>query len=233
MSDRVAFGEAVEELSLAHEAHTSLCDPFLRVLPVDGVSISTLGAPFGTETVCATDELSARLDELQFDLGVGPCWDALATRHPVLVTDIRGEEGAKWPTLFEAIGAADVRAVYAFPLLVGSLTIGAVSLYSRTKQRLDDAKRLDTLLLANIAARQVLRSVLAEQTLKSNGDEDEGFSRRIVHQATGMVLAQLNLSAADALLILHGHAFSEGRTVREVATKVVARELDLSSPYKL
>ncbi|TFC66016.1 hypothetical protein E3O54_12100 [Cryobacterium sp. TMT2-4] len=54
-SDRQSFGLAVEELPNANLNSTHLCSPFLRVLPVTGVAISTLGAPFGAETVCASD----------------------------------------------------------------------------------------------------------------------------------------------------------------------------------
>ncbi|WP_370443705.1 hypothetical protein [Cryobacterium sp. M23] len=44
-----------------------------------------------------------------------------------------------------------------------------------------------------------------------------------------MVLAQLNVGASDALLILQGYAFSHARTVREVADDVVARRVDFTS----
>ncbi|TFB54867.1 hypothetical protein [Cryobacterium sp. Sr3] len=50
-SDRQSFGLAVEELRNAHLNSTHLCSPFLRVLPVTGVAISTLGAPFGASDV--------------------------------------------------------------------------------------------------------------------------------------------------------------------------------------
>ncbi|WP_144713115.1 hypothetical protein [Curtobacterium pusillum] len=49
-------------------------------LPVDGVAISTLGAPFGSETVSASNAFAARLDEVQLDLGEGPIWQALRFR---------------------------------------------------------------------------------------------------------------------------------------------------------
>lgn len=227
--DRLDFGAAVEELSRAHERQTSLFRPFLRVLPVTGAAISTLGDPFGTETVCASDRHAARLDELQFDLGEGPCWDSLSLRRPVLVTDIRRSTTPAWPALLEAIDDVDVRAVYAFPMMVGSLSIGAVDLYSRKPGTLSETQVLDAAMLTSVAARQVLRRALAAQTLKTDAADDEGYSRRVVHQATGMVLAQLNVSAADALLIIHGHAFSNGRTVREIATDVVTRRMDFSS----
>jgi hypothetical protein len=122
-----------------------------------------------------------------------------------------------------------VHAVYAFPLSLGSLDIGVVSLFSNRSGGLSSAQIIDAEVLMNIAAVQVLRRSLSYQTLKTNLDDNEGYSRRVVHQATGMILAQLNLSAADALLMIHAHAFAYGRTVREVADDVVTRRLDFSS----
>ena len=130
MPDRAAFGAAVAELSTAHEQRTSLCRPFMRALPISGAAISTLGGPFGTETVCASDTRTARIDELQFDLGEGPCWDALRMRRPVLTNDVKGSAHPAWPVFVEALGDVKVGALYAFPLAIGSLDIGAVDLYS-------------------------------------------------------------------------------------------------------
>lgn len=59
-----------------------LCAPFLSVLPVAGIAISTVGNPFGSERVCASDAIAARLDEIQIDLGEGPCWEAVRTGMP-------------------------------------------------------------------------------------------------------------------------------------------------------
>jgi len=230
MSDRLAFGAAVEELSLAFERRTSLCRPFLRVLPVTGAAISTLGQPFGSETLCASDAQAARLDELQFDLGEGPCWEALAHRRPVLSQDFRTDV-ARWPLFTEALGAAEVGSLFAFPLALGSLNIGAVDLYSRRPATLTDDQVGDATTLATICARQVLRRSLADQPQPGPDDDGDGFSRREVHQATGMVLAQLGVSAADAHLVITGYAFARGRTVREVSADIVARRLDFAEEW--
>ena len=231
LPDRRSFDLAVEDLSNAHLNATDLCSPFLRVLPVTGVAISTLGGPFGTETVCASDASAARLDELQFDLGEGPCWDALATRRPVLSSDIRQHGNPAWPVFVQTIKETDVRGLFSFPMVIGTLDIGAVDLYSRHPRALTGPQIEDATMLVGIAARQVLRRVLLSQTMKSDPDADEGYSRRVVHQATGMVLAQLNVGASDALLLLQGYAFSHSRTVREVADDVVARKLDFTSEF--
>jgi len=225
----MAFGAAVEQLSRSFASRSSICKPFLQALPVNAAAVCTLGAPFGSETVGASNSMAAQFNELQFDLGEGPAWTALATRRPVLIDNFSTSKGTTWPALMKASKHSGVHAVYAFPLILGSLDIGAVSLFSNRSGGLSPAQILDAEVLVNIAAVHVLRRSLTFQTLKSNREDNEGYSRRVVHQATGMVLAQLNLSAADALVIIHGHAFAHGRTVREVATDVVTRRLDFSS----
>lgn len=229
MTDRREFGLAVEELTESYERHTSMCRPFVRALSIHSASICTLGAPFGSETVSASAPFAAAFDELQFDLGEGPSWDAMTTRRPVLIPDLHSVPHAPWPALQKAALKINVRSVYAFPLTMGSLDIGAVSLFSQGAQVLTPGQIADAEVLAQIAASQVLRRSLASHPVKANLEDNEGYSRRVVHQATGMVLAQLNLSAADALLIIHGHAFSHGRSVRQVAADVVTRRLDFSS----
>jgi GAF domain-containing protein len=231
MSAKGNFTTAVADLSSALQRNTSLCTPFLDVLPIDGAAISTLGAPFGSETVCASDRLVGRLDEVQIDLGEGPCWQAQATRRPVLTPDIREAGCDAWPVFAEAIRDDDVGALHAFPLIIGPLSIGAIDLYSGRAGSLSDEQVAHAIDLAAIAARQVLRRALSAREPHSRDEAsaiDTEYSRRVVDQATGMVLAQLDVSATDALLILRGHAFAHGRSAREIAAEIVERRLDLA-----
>ncbi|MCU1406874.1 MAG: Antitermination regulatory protein [Glaciihabitans sp.] len=236
MPERRRFYEARRALSRSHEQQSSLCDPFLSLLPVTGASVSILAGGLGQSTVCFSDATAARLDELQFDLGEGPCWQALSTNRPVLANDIR-LMSSEWPIFSEAIrsdeSAQGVAAMFAFPLKVGSLGIGAVDLFATTVGELKPTEVADASALANVAAWQVLRRILDDQSVEHGGAGDVPppayTSRREVHQATGMVLAQLNVSADDAALLLRAHAFASGRSVREVAADIVERRLDFSS----
>jgi hypothetical protein len=229
MSERAAMVIATRELTDAFERQTSLCRPFLSVLPIDGAAISMLGAPFGVETVCATNSQAARIDERQIDLGEGPNWDAFASGTPVLAPDLQGQ--GEWPMLVAALSADAVGALYAFPLAVGSLGIGAIGLYAEQVGQLTAAQIEDATALADLAALQVLRRALTsfESGAQVVPGEPE-YSRRVVHQATGMVIAQMNVSAENAHLLIRAHAFSTGRSVRETANEIVERRLDLSSP---
>jgi hypothetical protein len=223
-----AFDRAKRDLARAHEHRASLCAPFLSALPVTGASVSVLvPGPSGQSTVCASDDTAARLDELQFDLGEGPCWDALSTRTPVLrpdLTDVRSD----WPAFGEALetdaATSSVASVFAFHLAVGSLDIGAIDLYSSLPADLDQAQVVGAAELATVASWQVLRRILGEEN-----DEPPAYSRREVHQATGMIIVQLNVSAEEASLLLRAHAYATGRSVREVANDVVGKRIDFST----
>jgi len=236
VSPRQAYNQARTDLLYAHERKTSLCAPFVTALPVRGASLSVLAGAGGQSTVCSSDATAARLDELQFDLGEGPCWDALSTRSPVLRSDLATDGPRSWPlfthAVFENTEDGLVRAVYAFPLFVGSLGIGAVDLYASTHTPLEDDQITDATELASLASWQVLRRILADSAADDLGGPSVN-NRREVHQATGMVLAQLGLSAADAALLLRAHAYSSGRSVAEVANDIVERRLDFAADGSL
>ena len=203
-----------------------LCASFLAALPVQHAAISTLGDPFEQETVCSTDAVAARLDELQMDLGEGPCWQAQATGHPVLVPDLNDSTFTAWPTLQTAVIGHGIRSAYAIPLSVGLLDIGAVDLYATSPDALTQSDIAEAVMLADTAALVILERTLARV---DESPENAIWPRRLVHQATGMVVAQLGVSAENALLIIRAHAFASNRPVREVADDITARRLDFSS----
>lgn len=221
------FADAVAALSAAGAAGTNLCLPFLGALPVSHASISTLGAPFGSETVCASDDHAAGLDELQIDFGAGPCWDALRTRAPFVDADLDRASETGWPWLRNALRERGVRAVYAFPLTIGPLDVGALDLYALEPSALNTAQIERASALADAATAHVVRQVVRKLPVAGHDDDDDPgtFSRREVHQATGMIIAQMRLNADDAFALLRAHAFAVGRPVRDVAADVVSRRI--------
>jgi hypothetical protein len=227
---RGLVADAAEALEHATAVGSDLCGPLVAALGLSGAAVSTLGDPLGSETVCASDDRAARLDEIQLDLGEGPCWEALTTRRPVLERDVQGSVDTSWPLARHAMRETGLGAVFAFPLVVAGLSLGAVDLYSRTARDISDQEVADATALSRIVARQVLRRALlaAEGAQEDTGAWTGRYSRREVHQATGMVVAQMGIAAPDALLVLRGHAFATGRPLRDVAEDVVGRTLDFT-----
>ena len=192
-------------------------------MPGTSVALSTLGASFGNETLCASDTVAARLDELQIDLGEGPSWQSVREHRPVLATDLRGTP-SDWPVFAKAIEGVQARSAFSFPLSVGVVELGALGLYADDPETLTRHDVASVSALADIAATQVLRRTFARMDPAS----DDTHSRREVHQATGMVVAQLEVPAHEALVIIQAHAFATGFTVRGLAAEIVARRIDLS-----
>ncbi|THJ68798.1 GAF domain-containing protein [Arthrobacter echini] len=208
---------------------SALCAAFMDALPISGVALSAFTGSERETTLCASDALAARLDELQFDLGEGPRWEAVVTRSPVLLPDVRSMTHEKWPVFGTALAGTAAQALFVFPLAVGAVDIGVVELYRTTPGDLTESERASARVLADRAAWSLLR-----QLLVPDSGEDAGIglsaSRREIHQATGMVLAQIGGTAAEALLLLRAHAFANGQTVRETSDEVLERRLDFTPP---
>ena len=224
------FDAAVALLTSATGVDDDLWTPFLSPTAMAGAVISTLGDPLGSQTVGATDAVAARIDEIQLDLGEGPCWDALRTRRPVLTADVHADVETNWPAAQSALRELDLVALYAFPLYVGAVDVGSVDLYSHAGGTLTESQIAGTTRLAAIVARQVLRRALLTVTDVADGMPDGPYSRREMHQASGMIAAQMSIDVDDAVVVLRGHAYASGRSVLEVAADVVARRIDFSAP---
>lgn len=193
---------------------------FVEVLPVSGASVSTIGNVLGSETLSATDEVALRLDEAQFDLGEGPCWDAVRSARTITEPDFAGRASSRWPTLAAAVQLTPIASVVAVPLIVGALRFGAVDLYSRSRVTLDATQERQAAAMADVVGRHVLRQALTVGSVDSDLDT-KPYSRRTVHQATGVVLAQLDLTPEDAMLMIQAHAFGAGQSMMRVSQDIL------------
>lgn len=205
-----------------------ICRACVAGLDVDGAAISVLTASTLRETLWASDATAELLEDLQFSLGEGPCIEAATTARPVLVPDLSDiAQASRWPIYAaDVVEKAGVGAVFALPLQWGAITVGVLDLYRRAPGSLSPEQSRDALSAADAAALMLLG-------LRTDpGDElawDRSWSNRAeIHQATGMVVAQLGISATDAFARLRAHAFAEQRLLADVARDVVARRLHFS-----
>ena len=207
-----------------------LCSAAATDLDAQGVSVSlTTGAGL-LETIAGTRD-GRNGDTLQSDLGEGPAHDAHRFGWPVLVEDLEADR--TWPAFGTAAVAADLRSMFAFPMRRGSVRIGALTLSRHTAGGLSDEQHADALVFARLA----LDIVLALQAENAPDELDERFidgtaNTAAIHQATGIVAVQLNVSVAAALSALRARAYTQERSLRAVADDVVARRLRLDDDHQ-
>ncbi len=75
--------------------------------------------------MATTDDVSTLIEDLQFELDEGPCIDAFPQDRPVLEADLADPAVAGWPSPAVEAGA---RAIFGFPLQVGTVRLGVLSL---------------------------------------------------------------------------------------------------------
>jgi hypothetical protein len=186
------------------------------------VAVTTLTAT-PRETVYASDEVAAIIQDLTLTLGEGPSAEAVLG-GPSLAADLTTMDCvAHWPAFAPAAAHAGIRAVFALPLRVGAIRLGVVDLYRADPGALDDDALADALVLADLACALLLDS--AAPGTGGRAPEQAGLHHPEVHQATGMITVQLGVTAAVALIRLRAHAYTVDRGLREVAGDVVSRQL--------
>jgi hypothetical protein len=192
-----------------------------------GLSVARNGAP--RETVLASTPSAEELEELQFTLGQGPGMDAAAGRGPVLVADLTMPDARRrWPLFAPAAAERGIRGMFAFPVAVGAVLIGVLGVYRLQAGLLAPQEVTDGLMFADA----VLALALDERGGIASGPDGLAEAavsarRAQVHQATGMVAAQLDVSMPDALVVLRAHAYVTGQRLSDLVADLLARRVRL------
>ncbi len=204
----------------------SLCLVASEVSATQGAAIMLMAAASPRGLLWATDEVGAHLEELQFTLGEGPGLDAHAQSAAVVEPDLTEPATPRWIAFTPAAISIGVRSVFAFPLMVGGVGLGALNLYRSRPGLLTDDQHADSLVIAEVVSRTIL-TVQADTPvgILSSLIESGSNLRLIVHQASGMVSVQMGISVADALVRLRAYAVAHDLLVDEVAIRVIDRRL--------
>ncbi len=203
-----------------------LCHVCAEATGMTGAGIMLMSGDVPRGSVCTTDDVSALIEQLQYDLVEGPCVDAYQQDRPVLEPDLALPTTPRWLAFSLPAVDAGVRAIFGFPLQVGAVRLGALNLYRDRPGGLTNDQHADALVMADIAAQAVLvlQANAAPGQLAVELEAGAEF-QYVVHQASGMVAAQLEISVGQALIRLRAYAFGNDRPLTDVARDVVARRL--------
>ena len=211
-----------------------------KTLGVDGVWAGVGAGPQGAVLAWGRDDTSTALQDAQFTLGQGPGLEAVAAGVPVLVPDL-AEAASRWPGFVPAAEDLGVHAVFAFPLRIGAISVGVLTAHRAAPGPLADGQLADALALADAVTVLLLYRAPADPDLDRTEAEpsaprpdraQQETYRPEVHQATGMISVQLDVSLAEALVRLRAHAYGNDRPIAEVAADVVARRLRFEDPNR-
>jgi transcriptional regulator with GAF, ATPase, and Fis domain len=216
LSERMAA--AARDMQGQHERQPTL-DSAARlavdnVPGADAASISIVHRQKRIETDAFTDEMARLGDQLQYQTGQGPCLDSIwkerTTYSPSLGYDRRWP---KWgPRVVAETGA---ESVLAFQLFTTEHTLGALNLYSRTRDGFDDADKEEGLALAaHIAIAVAAATELAQLSRVVD-------TRTVIGQATGVLMERYDVDPAHAFALLIRLSSTDNVKIRDLSVEII------------
>lgn len=203
-----------------------LCEVAAEVTATTGAGVMLLAEGRPQASLCTTDEVSSLIEEAQYTLGEGPCVDAHRLGRAVSEPNLAVNGDSRWAAFSRRAFDAGARAVFGYPIRIGTVRLGALNLYRDRSGPLVDDQHADALVMADVAARAILTAQAGAPAGNLGTDlDDDVYLWGVVHQAAGMVSVQLDISVAEALIRLRAHAFRSDRLISDVARDVVERHL--------
>jgi GAF domain-containing protein len=185
-----------------------------------GAGVSLLDEAGRRETTGASNELVVRADELQYELGEGPCLAAWAGRVLVRVDDTA--VSTRWPRWARAAERLGLRASLSAPLVAGDRALGAIKVYA-TRPVAYDAAADHRLTMFAAQAAVFLGNAQSADAARRYSEElvDTLRSRDTISTAKGIVMAREGVDEDTAMAILVSRAQHSSRTLRETAQGLV------------
>lgn len=180
--------------------------------------------------LCVSNERMAALEDSQYTLGEGPCYDAFHAGRPVHAPRLDPIELMRWPSFVEVANEAGIGAAFAYPLAIKGARVGVLTLYQAAVGELSAAQNDDSIALSEVLTEMVLSLQDAAPVGELAAELEEAVTYRAeIHQAAGMVSIQLQMPVAEALVRIRAHAFSTSQSVGVVAADIVSRRLRLAN----
>lgn len=221
-----------------------ICEAATLRADADGAVLAILThSASDRELVYATDTVAHKLDELQYTLGEGPCFDAYLDDNPQFHPELTSvAHTMRWPTFAAAATQLGAHALFAFPIPDGQQPMGVLELYRRSAGSLADTQYAAAVGCASaIGGRlqsnwkdHVARAGSAEKAVDaaaasstSPSERNNPFTRTHIYVASGMVAIQLGVDPDQAVDRLRAYSYSCGRRISSVAADIIARRLTL------
>ncbi len=215
--DAEAFARLAEELHAAGDVQETVehvTTMALDVLGADLASITMIHRGQRLETVAPTDPVAEDLDQLQYDLREGPCYDSSWRGETLLSRDLLRDE--RWPQWARKAAAEGICSMLAVELATAEDRVGALNLYFTTPRDFDR----DDIDFAHIFGRHASIAV-------SYKSENAGLlvaldSRKLIGQAQGILMERYDMSESQAFNVLTRYSQNNNIKLRDVAEQLRA-----------
>lgn len=212
-----ALAQIVYASDSYQDVYEALCQTAVRVVPgCDHASIM-LSRDGRFSTAAATDEVARKIDEMERELGDGPCVDAITDEAGQVEADLT--VSTVWPGLASwVVENTDVRGMAGYRLLVDGSKVGALNLFSDSPGGLTGASADRAAVLASFASVALMAAVHKEQADSLRRGME---SNREIGKAVGLMMAFHQVSDDQAFEILRKTSQEMNMRVTAVAQEIL------------
>jgi transcriptional regulator with GAF, ATPase, and Fis domain len=206
-----------------------LVDVCRDLLDADAAGILLVGDSGELEVVASTSEASRLVEMMQVSAEAGPCVESFRTGKPVSVPDLSGAP-EEWREFRDAATAQGYGSTHAVPLRLRETTIGALNLFRTAAGELSDRDLVTAQAFADVATIGILHErALREHAVVTEQLQSALNSRVLIEQAKGVVAQRLGVTIDASFQIIRSYARSHQLGIGEVASRLVARTLILTT----
>ncbi len=167
-----------------------------------------------------SNDLVRQVETLEYELGEGPCVDAIRKQPVFESADLR-DAISQWPRFAPRALEAGVASLLGFRLFLAEDTLGALDLYSYRPGALDETSRAIGTVLASHAAMALAGAQLREHDLDTvAGLREALLTRDLLGQAKGILMATRHVDADAAFDLLIEASQNQNIKVRTIAETV-------------
>lgn len=185
-----------------------------EVLGADHASITMFHGSHRLETIAPNDAVAGQLDQLQYELREGPCYDASWHGETLIVSDLLND--SRWPQWAPKAAANGIGGMMSVELATTERRVGVLNLYFSLPRNFSP----DDIGFAHIFGRHASLAV-ADETMRAQLRVALD-SRKLIGQAQGILMERHGLNEIQAFEVLKRYSMSSNVKLRLVAEYIVA-----------
>lgn len=215
-----ALADIVYRGSTPTEVYVAICVAATLMIPGCDRASMLLRRDDGTyHTVASSDGIARKIDQLELEVGDGPCLDAIEEESAQIDADVTTH--SQWPALAaRVIAETPVRGMMGIRLLVDQRKVGALNLFSDTPNVFDETSAARAIVLAAFATVATNAAAHGED---ANTLRRGLASNREIGKAIGMMMVLNDISDTDAFDMLRRTSQDMNIKLADVAAEFIKR----------